>query len=127
MARAYVAGDAAACAALFTADAALYSPYAPPARGRAEIEALHRDWTTGATAKRFEVLKCGGCGDLAWALAQFSEGHATGEGVSLDVFVRGPDGDWLIRVCSLNDLDRLAGRFDPTARNDPVTPAGDQK
>lgn len=103
MARAYVAGDAPACAALFTADAALHSPYAPPARGRAEIEALHHDWTRGATAKRFEVLDWGGSGDLAWALARFSEEAETDAGISLAVFVRGPDGGWLIRMCSLNE------------------------
>ena len=39
---AYQAGDAAACAAIFAINGELYSPYAPPARGRAAIEALHR-------------------------------------------------------------------------------------
>jgi ketosteroid isomerase-like protein len=45
MATAYRAGDAAACAAMFVPDGELYSPYAPPARGRAAIEALHHIWT----------------------------------------------------------------------------------
>ncbi len=43
MAAAYRAGDAPACAAMFTMDAQLYSPYAPPALGREAIEALHRE------------------------------------------------------------------------------------
>ncbi|WP_245318119.1 MULTISPECIES: nuclear transport factor 2 family protein [unclassified Mesorhizobium] len=46
---AYRAGDAAGCAAVFTSDAELHSPYAPPARGRAAIEALHGVWTQYAT------------------------------------------------------------------------------
>lgn len=41
MARAYSAGDAVGCAALFTEDAQLHSPFAPPAKGSAAIEALH--------------------------------------------------------------------------------------
>jgi uncharacterized protein (TIGR02246 family) len=105
MAAAYVAGDATACAGLFTADGQLHSPYAPPARGRAEIEALHRIWTEGATAKVFRVIDAGRSGDLAWALASYSEDDATIEGTSLCVFERGPDGHWLIRACSLNATD----------------------
>jgi len=102
MAAAYVAGDAAACAAMFTAGGQLHSPYAPPARGRAELEALHRDWTEGATEKRFRVIDAGGTGDLAWALARFSEGESADGGTSLGIFERAPDGRWLIRACSLN-------------------------
>jgi len=101
MARAYAAGDAEGCAALFTQKATIHSPLAPPARGRAEIEALHRDWTREAAAKRFDMLECGGCGDVAWALARFSEGAATGEGVTLAVFEREPGAGWLVRTCSL--------------------------
>lgn len=39
MVTAYRAGDAAGCAALFTADAVLHAPGAPPARGCAAIAA----------------------------------------------------------------------------------------
>jgi uncharacterized protein (TIGR02246 family) len=49
MAIAYRAGDAHGCARLFVEDGLLYSPYAYPARGRAEIEALHQAWTEGLT------------------------------------------------------------------------------
>lgn len=103
MALAYAAGDAAACAARFTCDAAIHSPFAPPAHGCAEIEALHRDWTRDAVAKRFDLLACGGCGDVAWALVRFCEGAATGEGVTLAVFERREGAGWLIRACSLTD------------------------
>lgn len=100
---AYRAGDAAGCAALWTEDGAIHSPFAPPALGRAAIEALHRDWTSGGAGanKRLEVLDAGSEGDLAWFLAAFSEG-STESGTSLCIVERQPDGGWLIRVCSLN-------------------------
>jgi ketosteroid isomerase-like protein len=106
-AAAYRAGDAAACAALFAADAALYSPYAPPARGRAAIEALHRVWTQdgGGADKQLTVIEAGSSGDLAWCLAAYSEGQATGDGTSLGILGRQAEGDWLIRMCSLNSND----------------------
>ena len=102
MAQAYAAGDATACAGMFTEDATLHSPFAPPAHGRAEIEALHRDWTRSATAKRFDVLAFGGSGNLAWVLARFSEGE-TGTGTTLAVLEQNEGASWLCRVCSLND------------------------
>jgi ketosteroid isomerase-like protein len=71
MARVYAARDAAACAALFAEHASLYSPYAPPAHRRTEIEALHREWTQHATSKRFEILDFGGSGEIAWAVAKY--------------------------------------------------------
>ncbi len=102
MARVYAQQDATACAALFTTNASLYSPYAPPTHGRAAIEVLHRIWTAEPSAKKFEILDFGGGGDLAWALAQYSEGAVTGGGTTLAVFERSPEYGWLIRVCSLN-------------------------
>jgi hypothetical protein len=42
-------------------------------------------------------------GDLAWCLASYGEGIDIG--TSLSVFVRQPDGAWLIRMCSLNSTD----------------------
>lgn len=103
---AYRAGDAAGCAAVFTPDAELHSPYAPPARGRAAIEALHGIWTQHATPdKTLTVTEAGGSGDLAWSLSAYSEGEATGNGTSLSVFQRQAGGGWLIRMCSLNSSD----------------------
>ena len=100
---AYQTGDAHGCAAVFLPDAQLMSPYGPTASGRDAIEAQHVDWTrAGGEGKRLEIVAFGGSGDVARALAAFSEGEATGEGTSLCVFERQPDGRWLIRMCSLN-------------------------
>ena len=109
MAAAYRAGDAAGCAALFTADATLFSPYATAAHGRDAIEALHGVWTAPANSKRLTVIEAGQSGDLGWCLAAYSEGDVTGNGTSLCTLVRQPDGTWLIRLCSLNsDVPPLA-------------------
>jgi len=105
MASAYVAGDAAACAALFVPMGELYSPFAPPARGRAAIEALHRIWTEGVEEKRLDVVDAGCAGDLAWCHATYSEGDPAGSGRSLSVLERQKDGTWLIRICVLNGAD----------------------
>ncbi len=103
MVQAYRAGDATGCAALFTADANLYSPYAVAARGRSEIETLHRNWTAhGGDSKTLTVLDAGSSGDLGWCLAAYSEGEVTGNGTSLNVLARQPDGRWLFRICSLS-------------------------
>jgi ketosteroid isomerase-like protein len=93
------AGDAAGCAALVTGGAALLSPYAPPAHGRAAIEALHREWAAeGAGERRLTALDAGAEGGLGRCLAACSEG----EGTSLSVLARQPDGRWPIRLGSLN-------------------------
>ena len=102
---AYQAGDAAACAAIFALNGELYSPYAPPARGRAAIEALHKVWTQEGGGKELIVIDAGCSGDLAWCLATFSEAQVTGDGTSLNILERQADGDWLIRICSLNSSD----------------------
>src|ERR1700740_3497226 len=78
---AYRAGDAAGCAAIFTDDAEAHSPYGPPARGRAAIEALHGEWVQHASSnKTLQVIDAGSSGDLAWTLAAYSEGETTGNG-----------------------------------------------
>jgi ketosteroid isomerase-like protein len=99
---AYRAADAEGCAAIFTEDAQLLSPYAPPAIGRAAIAALHADWVQDGAAKTLTVEKAGSSGDLAWCLARFAEGAETGDGTTLAVLERHGDG-WLIRMCSLNE------------------------
>lgn len=100
---AYQTGDAHRCAAVFLPDAKMMSPYGPTAYGRGEIEAQHVEWTReGSENKRLEIVEFGGSDDVAWALAEFREGKSTGEGTSLSVFERQPDGRWLIRMCSLN-------------------------
>ena len=110
-AAAYRSGDAAACAAMFVPDGELYSPYAPPARGRAAIEALHHAWTRdGGGDKQLTAIDVGSAGDLAWCLAAFSEGQVTGDGTSLNILERRADGGWMIRICSLNGDDPQADR-----------------
>ncbi|MER8368038.1 nuclear transport factor 2 family protein [Mesorhizobium sp. M1378] len=105
-AAAYTAGDASTCAAVFAPNGELFSPYAPPARGREAIEALHKVWTRNPVGnKQLIVLDAGASGDVAWCLATYSEGLPTGDGTSLNVLERQPDGSWLIRVCSLNSSD----------------------
>jgi uncharacterized protein (TIGR02246 family) len=98
---AYRAGDAAGCAAVFTEDGVMFSAFAPPARGRAAIAALHQDWTAGGAGKTLTVVQAAGSGDVAWCAADFAEGHETGEGHSLCVLARIPGGPWRIRICSL--------------------------
>lgn len=108
-AAAYRSGDPAGCAAIFTDDAELHSPYGPPARGRAEIEALHGIWVQHAGPnKTLQVVKAGSSEDLGWTLAAYSEGEAVGNGTSLSVFERQPGGGWLIRMCSLNSTDAVS-------------------
>ena len=108
MAAAYRAGNAAACAAMFVPDGELYSPYPPPARGRAAIEALHRIWThDGGGDKQLTLIDAGSSGNLAWCLAAYSEGEVTGDGTSLSILERQAGGDWLFRICSLNSNDSL--------------------
>jgi uncharacterized protein (TIGR02246 family) len=102
MAHAYRAGDAAGCASLFVPAGALYSPYAPPALGRAAIEALHREWTQDGETKQLTVIDAGSDGDLAWCHAAYSEGDESDNGTSLSVCERQADGRWLIRFCMLN-------------------------
>lgn len=102
MTAAYRAGDAAACAKMWTESAAIYSPFGPPLTGRAEIEAAHRDWTAGGAGadKVLEVQAASADGDMAWCLVRYSEEGESG--VSLNILERQADGTWLIRLTSLN-------------------------
>ena len=110
MAAAYVSGDAAGCAAGFTEDAVLLSPYAAAARSRAAIEALHRVWTAGGGGKKsFDVIEAQADGDFGWCLIAFAEGDVTGAGKTLAIVRRQPDGAWLIHRASLcADIPPLA-------------------
>lgn len=108
-AKAYQGGDASACARMYTPDGELHSPYAPPARGRPEIEALHKIWTQDVNGeKKLSIVHVGASSGLAWCLATYSEGHVTGNGTSLNVLERQADGSWLIRMSSLNSTDQPA-------------------
>jgi ketosteroid isomerase-like protein len=101
-ATAYRMKDAAGCAAVFTEDGEVFSPYAPPARGRPAVEALHQEWTQlGGQDKQLSVTDAGSSGDLAWCLTAYVDAHESG--TSLNVFQRQSGGKWLIRICSLNE------------------------
>lgn len=102
MARAYSAGNAKACAELFTENAQLHSPFGPPAVGRQAIEALHDDWVSEPSAKAFRILDHGSHGPLGWCLCRFSEGDVTGDGTSLLILEQATSGRWLIRTCCLH-------------------------
>lgn len=100
---AYRIRDAAGCASFFTADAELFSPYGPAAKGRKAIEAIHAEWVEeGGENKVINVVQAGIDGHIGWCLAHFSEGTAD-HGTSLNVLHRQPDGGWLISHCSLNE------------------------
>ena len=99
-ATAYRTKHPAGCAAVFTDDGELFSPYALPTRGRAAIEALHSEWVNIGDNKELRILDAGFSGDLAWCLAAYSD--TLEAGTSLNVFRRQADGRWLIRACSLN-------------------------
>ena len=66
---AYAACDAQGCAAIFTADGALYSPYGPPAHGHAEIAATHVKWfAENEEDKTIEVTEYSqGCASVSTA------------------------------------------------------------
>ncbi|MEP1209238.1 MAG: nuclear transport factor 2 family protein [Rhizobiaceae bacterium] len=103
----YRAKDAAGCAGSYSVDAELYSPYGPPAIGRIAIEASHREWLAedgSGSNKVIEVVSAGLSGDIGWCLAHYSDGPEE-NGTSLNVLERQADGTWLIRQCSLNELD----------------------
>lgn len=86
MTLAYRAGDAAACAAMFTTDAQLHSPYAPPAIGRTAIEALHLEWVgDGVDDKELVVVEAGGSEGSALSLNRYSEHDGQIQGTSLIV------------------------------------------
>ena len=59
--------------------------------------------TGGVGNKKFVVIDAGDSGEVACCLANFSEVEVTGEGTSVCGFERQHDGNWLIRICILND------------------------
>ena len=108
MTLAYRAGDAAACAAMFTTDAQLHSPYAPPAIGRAAIQALHAEWVgEGVDDKELVVVEAGGSEGSAWSLNRYSEHGGQVQGTSLIVWQLDDNGEWRVRMCSLNSLNMI--------------------
>ncbi|WP_171099885.1 nuclear transport factor 2 family protein [Ruegeria sp. HKCCD7255] len=104
---AYVAAfrrlDAKGCAACFTPDGQLFSPFGH-AKGQGAIQALHADWLAeGGETKEMLVLDAHQSGNTAWCVAQYSESDSDERGVSVNILDRHADGTWRIRVCSLNE------------------------
>ena len=106
----FSSGDVAACADLYTEDAATYSPYGPPAKGRKATVEMHQAWLdSGETNKKLEILETGGDGDTAYLVCSYSGdyptedgGYETESGVVLNVCTRQPDGRWKYHIASLN-------------------------
>ena len=102
--------DAATCAALFTDDGVIISPWAPTARGLDAIRATHQAWfDEGEANKRLTVLEVDSSGDLAYCLLAWSGDYpqsdgsvATYSGTSVNVLQRQANAEWKIRVQSLN-------------------------
>jgi len=92
---AYCAQDEDGCARAFTPDGALFSPFGPPARGRAEVAATHLEWfAEDEQDKRLELLEFQGNGAfghcvLGWSARVPDENGPDGfhrvSGVSLAV------------------------------------------
>jgi len=102
--------DAAACAALFTDDGSILSPYSVGVRGRKAIEATHKEWfDEGETNKRLDLLEFGASGDVGYCILTYagdylqSDGsYVTESGKSVNVLRRQHGGEWKIHVSSLN-------------------------
>lgn len=110
---AYAAHDPAACAAAYTRDGQIFSPYGPPVTGTAAITATHVAWfAEGETDKKMTILEARADGDVAFCSAIYSAEIPTEDGgamrvfgSSLNTFLRQPDGRWKIRHTSLNELE----------------------
>src|SRR5262245_40222485 len=102
--------DAAACAALFTADGLILSPYGPPAKGSDAVRATHQAWfEEGETNKRLTLLEASARGELGYCLLAYSGENRqadgsilTHSGTSLNILRRHDDGSWKIHVSSMN-------------------------
>lgn len=102
--------DARACAALFTADGLILSPYGPVAHGTSDIAATHQSWfDEGETNKRLTVLDAGTSGDLGFCVLAYagdyrqSDGSLTTHtGKSVNILRKDGDGSWKIHISSLN-------------------------
>ena len=112
---AYRAQDADGCARAFTMDSALFSPFGPPARGRAAIAKAHSEWFTFQEEdKRLEVSefcengKSGHC-LLSWSgrvpNKEEPSGFSTESGLSLCVLKLTDDEILFHRLALVPDSD----------------------
>ena len=102
--------DAVGCAALFTNNGRILSPYGTEVRGRDAIEATHKAWfDEGETNKRLELLEVGASGDVGFCILAYAGdylqpdgSYTTESGKSVNVLRQQSNGDWKIHICSLN-------------------------
>ena len=101
--------DPTACAALFTHDGLILSPYGPPARGRDAIAAVHQSWfDEGEKNKQLKLLDAGASETIGYCVLAYAGeylqpdgSHAPHRGRSVNVLRRGGDGEWLIHISSM--------------------------
>lgn len=102
--------DATACAALFTDDGVILSPYGPPASGTDQVRSTHQAWfDEGEINKRLTLLEADASGELGYCVLSYaadylqSDGsYATDSGRSVNVLRRQASGHWKIRISSLS-------------------------
>lgn len=107
---AFNAQNAAECAAIYTEDATIFSPFGPPIRGRAAIVAEHKNWLAlGEENKRIDVLDCAASGDLGYCLITYAADitgpdgtQVTEKGTNLCAMVRRAE-RWQIQHSSMNE------------------------
>ena len=105
--------DASGCAALFTDDGSILSPYGAEAHGREAIEATHKAWfDAGETNKRLDLLEFCASGNVGYCILAYAgdylqpDGSFTTEsGKSVNVIKQQSNGEWQIHVSSLNSDD----------------------
>ncbi|MEX0337455.1 MAG: SgcJ/EcaC family oxidoreductase [Arenibacterium sp.] len=110
---AYAAQDSDGCAAIYTTEALVITPWGPPATGRDAIAAEHKAWfEEGETNKTLAIVDLRIDGDLATCLMAFSAdvpaesgGTEGSRGASLNTLIRHDDGTWQIAVQMLLGLD----------------------
>lgn len=112
---AYRAQDADGCARAFTTDGALFSPFGPPARGRAAIAETHSEWfTLQEEDKSLEVSEFCENGESGHCLLSWSArvpnkdepgGFTTESGLSLCVLAVTGDEMLIHRLALIPEFD----------------------
>lgn len=111
--QAYIAHDSAGCAAEFTPDGQIFSPYGPPATGTAALKAAHDCWfEEGEFNKSMTILEARAEGGVGFCSLLYAANVTAPDGqvlrivgTGLSTFLRQTDGSWKIRHTSLNELE----------------------
>lgn len=111
---AYATQDVARCVDAYTDEAIIVHPYGPPARGRAAIERLHREWcdAEAGVKKTYELVECDGSGDWAYCVNTYcgrrpmsDGGEEIHTGIVANVLRRQADGSFRVHVSSMHGTD----------------------